>query len=529
MPGALPIPPRMDALSTLSFSTPLTVSLLLAALVASAIAPISTIARLRRAREEMRISKEFFQSTFDSAAVGMAVADHSGRYIKVNRAMCNFVGYSEAELLQMSYHQITHPDDLAENVSARNRLLSGELPTFQQEKRYVRKDGRVVWALMVVSQVLDQHGKVAYSVGQMLDIDTQKQIEQDLRASRASLAHAQRIARIGDWEWDTGSGALKWSEETTHLFGAPPAKAPHTHEALIARLHPDDQPGVHQTFKDALQRSQPFSMDSRMLCADGSERFVYLQGEPIPGGLTNPGMRGTLQDITERKRTELALIESRRQLRELSSHQKTLIEEERKRIAREVHDELGQRLTALKMEISLLRLGFGNNPELFHIAEEMRTLADSTIDVVRQIASNLRPAALDLGLVAAIEWLAEDLQLRSEIRCELEIGSEEILMDELPATVAFRVVQESLTNVARHSGASAVRIALSEAGGQLHLCIHDNGKGFDPAAAAPREGFGLLGMRERVLALNGSLRVDSAPGHGTTVSIDIPLPATEQP
>ena len=188
----------MDALSTLSFSTPLTVSLLLAALVASAIAPISTIARLRRAREEMRISKEFFQSTFDSAAVGMAVADHSGRYIKVNRAMCNFVGYSEAELLQMSYHQITHPDDLAENVSARNRLLSGELPTFQQEKRYVRKDGRVVWALMVVSQVLDQHGKVAYSVGQMLDIDTQKQIEQDLRASRASLAHAQRIARIGD-------------------------------------------------------------------------------------------------------------------------------------------------------------------------------------------------------------------------------------------------------------------------------------------------------------------------------------------
>ena len=246
----------MDALSTLSFSTPLTVSLLLAALVASAIAPISTIARLRRAREEMRISKEFFQSTFDSAAVGMAVADHSGRYIKVNRAMCNFVGYSEAELLQMSYHQITHPDDLAENVSARSRLVSGELPTFQQEKRYVRKDGRVVWALMVFSQVLDQHGKVAYSVGQMLDIDTQKQIEQDLRASRASLAHAQHIARIGDWEWDTGSGMLRWSEEITHLFGAPPAKAPQTHEALLAWLHPDERSAVRQAFNTALSERE---------------------------------------------------------------------------------------------------------------------------------------------------------------------------------------------------------------------------------------------------------------------------------
>lgn len=516
----------MDALSTLSLTTPLTLVLLLTAFMGGALA---TIARQRHAREEMRISKEFFQSTFDSAAVGMAVADHSGRYIKVNRAMCNFVGYSEAELLQMSYHQITHPEDLAENVSARTRLLNGELPTFQQEKRYVRKDGRVVWALMVVSQVLDHHGKVAYSVGQMLDIDTQKQIEQELRASRSSLAHAQRIARIGDWEWDTGSGALKWSEETAHLFGAPPAKPPHSLATLIARLHPDDRTSIGQTFDAAALHSQAFSVDCRMLCPDGGERFVYLQGEPIPGGLIGPGMRGTLQDITERKRTELALIESRRQLRELSSHQKTLIEEERKRIAREVHDELGQRLTALKMEISLLRLSFGNNPELLHIAEEMRTLADGTIDVVRQIASNLRPAALDLGLVAAIEWLAEDLQLRSEIRCELEIGSEEIHMDELPATVAFRVVQESLTNVARHSGASAVRIALREAGGQLHLRIQDNGKGFDPAAGTPREGFGLLGMRERVLALNGGLQIDSTPGHGTTVSIDIPLPAAEQP
>ncbi len=383
----------MDALSTLQSPLVLTIAVLGLGLLGAALA---AIAKLRRTQEEMRISKEFFQSTFESAAVGMAVADQGGHYIKVNRAMCNFVGYSEAELLGMSYHDVTHPDDLKENVQARARLLSGELPTFHQEKRYVRKDGQIVWALMVVSQVLDRNGRVAYSVGQMLNIEPQKKVERDL-------------------------------------------------------------------------------------------------------------------------------LESRRQLRELSSHQTTLLEEERKHIAREIHDELGQRLTALKMEISLLRLCFGNNPELFRIAEEMRSLADSTIDVVRQVASNLRPAALDLGLVPAIEWLAEDLQLRSEISCQLEIGNEEFIMDETQATVAFRVVQESLTNIARHSGASEVHIALWDGDAQLHLRIHDNGCGFNPVTASKQESFGLLGMRERVLAMGGTLQLDSTPGQGTTVSIQMPL------
>lgn len=385
----------MDLLANINLSIAVAMTLLSMTTVGGACA---AVARFRRAKEEMRLSKEFFQSTFDSAAVGMAVADCDGRYIKVNQAMCEFVGYSEAELLDMSYHDITHQDDLADNVSARARMLDGKLPKFQMEKRYVRKDGRVVWALMVVSEILDKNGRMIASVGQMLDIDTQKQAEK-------------------------------------------------------------------------------------------------------------------------------ALLESRRQLRELSHHQKTLLEQERKHIAREIHDELGQRLTALKMDISLLRMSFGHNPELFRMAERMRELAEGTIDVVRQIASNLRPAALDLGLVPAIEWLLDDLQKRSEIRCRLYVCDDELAMDEARATVVFRLVQESLTNIARHARAGQVEVSLARENDRLRLRIADDGCGFDPQAADKLRSFGLLGMRERVLALDGSLAFDSSPGRGTMVSIELPLVA----
>ncbi|MBS0352869.1 MAG: PAS domain S-box protein [Proteobacteria bacterium] len=385
----------MDVLANINLSIAVAMTVLSLSTVGGACA---VIAKVRRAKEEMRLSKEFFQSTFDAAAVGMAVADFDGRYMKVNQAMCEFVGYSEAELLGMSYHDITHPDDLADNVSARALMLDGKLPKFQMEKRYVRKDGRVVWALMVVSEIVDKNGRMIASVGQMLDIDSQKQAEQ-------------------------------------------------------------------------------------------------------------------------------ALLESRRQLRELSHHQKTLLEQERKHIAREIHDELGQRLTALKMDISLLRIGFGHNPELFRMAERMRELAEGTIDVVRQIASNLRPAALDLGLVPAIEWLLDDLQRRSEICCRLYVGDDELTMDEARATVVFRLVQESLTNIARHARARHVEVSLKRENERLRLNVSDDGCGFDPQAADKLRSFGLLGMRERVLALEGTLVLDSSPGRGTTVSIELPLVA----
>lgn len=514
----------MSAISNMESS--LLISLVIVLALTNIGGAILVIGKFRRAKDEMRISAEFFQSTFDAAAVGMAVADINGRYVKVNQAMCEFVGYSESELLGMSYHDITFPDDLEANVQGRQRLLAGEMPTFRLEKRYVRKDGQVVWAVMVVSQILDKSGSVIYTVGQMLDIDTLKRVEQSLRISQAGLANAQRISRIGDWEWNIRDDSVAWSDEICHLFGIDRSLNPKTYQEVLAWVYPDERPLVEDAIYVALHDFKMFTIDFRIgHPTDGSQRFVCLRGEVIVDGAGKPErIRGTLQDITERKQTELALVESRQLLRELSRHQKTLIEEERKHIAREIHDELGQRLTALKMDISLLRLRFGNDPLLLEKLEEMRALTEGTISVVRHVASDLRPSALDLGLVPAIEWLAQDLESHSDICCRLDLGNEEISMKDTQATVVFRVVQESLTNVARHAKASEVVITLRNGNGQLQLKIQDDGCGFDPAALIQPRGFGLFGMRERTLGLGGKLQIDSAPTRGTTVSIELPFP-----
>jgi len=482
------------------------------------------VKQYRTAREEMRVAKEFFQSMFDSAAVGMAVADIDGRYIKVNRAMCDFVGYSEQELLEMSYHDITFHEDLDANIRARLRLLQGELPTFQQEKRYVRKNGDVVWAVMVVSQVVGKNGKVIYSIGQMIDIDAQKRTEASLRASQERLANAQRVAGIGDWAWNVADDTVEWSEMLGRILGAAPAEFPKNYRQFLEWAPAKRRGFVEEAVEKALETLEPFGFDGSVVASDGSKRFVSMRGEVIPDGFGKPRyLRGTLQDITERKQAEFALVDSRRMLRELAAHQKNLLEEDRKRIAREVHDELGQRLTALKMDISLLRLRFGHDPALHQKLAEMRTLADTTLDVVRHIASDLRPAALDLGLVSAIQWLAEDLELRSDICARLDLATEDVAMNDAQATVVFRIVQESLTNVVRHANAGEVIISLREDQGQLLLQVIDDGCGFNPQDARRAQSYGILGMRERVRGLGGRLQIDSRPNAGTTVSIALPL------
>lgn len=229
-----------------------------------------------------------------------------------------------------------------------------------------------------------------------------------------------------------------------------------------------------------------------------------------------------VRDISERKQAEAVLIQFREQLRSLSAHQEGLLEQERKHIAREVHDELGQLLTALKMDISLLRLHLAQDPVLVERLESMRTLAEKTIRVVRHVASNLRPSALDLGLLPAIEWLSRDFNQRWEIPCSLELSGDEIALDDATATTVFRVVQESLTNVARHAQASEVTISL-QYGSRLLLQVKDNGCGFDPMDARTLPGYGLLGMRERILSLGGTLKIDSESGIGTKLVIELPL------
>lgn len=346
----------------------------------------------------------------------------------------------------------------------------------------------------------------------------------------ALFQETQRIAHLGSWEWDISSGTVFWSDESFRIFGFAPGSVEPSYKLFLDLVHPDDRDMVKIHDQRSQETHIPYRVEFRILRPDEETRHVLAQAEFVrdrQGRVER--MIGTNLDITERKQDELALLYSRQQLRAMAAYQEGLLEAERKHIAREVHDELGQLLTALKMDISLLRLRFGSDPALQRKVEEMRALVDRTIDVVRHVASNLRPAALDHGILPAIEWLAEDFSHRWEMPCEVAVQGRDIVLDDAQATAVFRVVQESLTNVARHAQASEVLITLGGDDSGLELRVRDNGSGFDPAVVRQVQGFGLLGMRERVLALGGSLRIDSALGRGTSVVIDLPCERGGQP
>ncbi|MBM2770020.1 PAS domain S-box protein [Burkholderia anthina] len=242
-----------------------------------------------------------------------------------------------------------------------------------------------------------------------------------------------------------------------------------------------------------------------------------------------------LRDVTERVRAENALKQSREELRELSANLQNVREEEKTRIARELHDDLGQQLTALKMDLSAVELGLAGgvvpNTGVREQLGGMHRLIDSTVASVRRIAADLRPVMLDdLGLVPAIEWLANDFTRRYRITVERDLAPVDAALTSAGATTLFRIVQEALTNVARHADATNVKLALKIEDGYCMLRIADNGHGV-PAPrrdAHDRPSFGLIGIRERAHMLDGTVTIDNRPGAGFTITVALPLHAIQQ-
>lgn len=228
-------------------------------------------------------------------------------------------------------------------------------------------------------------------------------------------------------------------------------------------------------------------------------------------------------DITDRKAAEEALGQSHQQLQQMAATLHSLREEQMSELARELHDELGQRLTGLKMDLSWLEGRVEEGPQRDKIAS-MKALVDGTVKSVRRIATGLRPLILDdLGVVAAVEWLVEDFSRYHDIQAVLDLGVEDLSLDDRRASAIFRIVQESLTNVARHAGAKRVDVAMHREGDRLLLRIEDDGKGLPADTAGKAKGFGLVGMRERVSMCGGRLTIANRPGGGTAIEVSIPI------
>ena len=273
-------------------------------------------------------------------------------------------------------------------------------------------------------------------------------------------------------------------------------------------------------------RGETVDTDEMFLRLPTVPKGVWLSSNARPlkneEGILSGGV-AVIRDITESKHAEQELRNSREQLRNLSAYLQSVREEERARIAREIHDELGQTLTALKMDVSWLRSKLSPHQEtLLHKAKAMLKLIDMTIQSVQRIASELRPGMLDeLGLSAAIEWQIQKFHERSNIVCELVQQPENIVLDRERSTAIFRILQEALTNVARHALATKVKIKLIRNEKILLLKVRDNGRGINTAHVTDSQSIGLIGMRERVFPWRGRVRIKGIPGKGTIVLVRI--------
>ncbi|MDN7183989.1 response regulator [Caballeronia sp. SEWSISQ10-4 2] len=406
-------------------------------------------------------------------------------------------------------------DELVHHLRDDGNLRNAEL-------RFRRPDGTSFWA--VANARVATYGDVPAIYVGLYDVTARRKADEKLRASEASLANAQRLARLGDWAWDRDGGITHWSSELYRILGLEPSVAKPCYSAYLAVVHPDDHAVVRRAMRVLLSRGQSFGIDHRIVGPDGSTRIVRLQAELVDARDGQSwGIVGTVQDITERKRTEEELLASREQLRELSAYLEAIREEERRRIALEIHDELGQLLTALKMDVALLKMRVVPDAEATRKIDDIRELVEKTIWMVRNVASHLRPAALNFGIVSALEWLAEDFSRRNGMPCQLVVRGGEPSLADAHATAVFRIVQESLTNVSRHAGASRVAVTLVSSDVALDLRVSDDGQGFDMELAQDGYSYGLLGMSERARLIGGTLQIDSAPGAGTMVSINLPL------
>ena len=360
------------------------------------------------------------------------------------------------------------------------------------------------------------------------DVTERVQAEERIARSEARMRGILDSAMDAIVTVDERQHIVLFNEAAERVFGCP------RHEALGAPLAwfiPERYRAVHG--EHVRRFGETGATRQRM----GGQRIVMglrRNGEefPIEASISQIHEQGhkfftvILRDVTERNRAERALERSREEVRTLAVAAGTAREQEMSRIARELHDELGQALTSLKMDLSWLREHVGDTTAAAKTKlAAMQVLLDGTVAATRRISSNLRPLMLDdLGLPAATEWQVQSFTQRTGIPVELAMGQNLDLEDPY-ATAVFRVLQESLTNIAKHARASSVEVALDREGDVVTLLVRDDGDGFATTEAPGRNSFGLLGMRERVGLLKGEVQVESTPGRGTTVEMRLPVTA----
>jgi PAS domain S-box-containing protein len=352
------------------------------------------------------------------------------------------------------------------------------------------------------------------------DIAARKETEQRLRHTQLILMNAQKIAHLGSWVFNPKTHDLQCSDEFFRICGLKPQSIEPSLEFALGIVHPEDADAAHKAVAATLTEGKEYRIEKRIIRPDGSTRYIASRGELIDEHL----FVGSYLDVTEQKQTEIALRESREKLRELAAHLERIREEERKRIAREIHDELGALLTGIKAHLSVAIDTAGNQAS--PLLTEAAQLADVATNAVRRVVTDLRPSVLDqLGVWDALEWYAGGIEQRTRLTCECAIDAHVATIELGPerSAMVFRVVQEALTNVVRHADATRVTVRALREEHSVVVEVEDDGIGFATERLAGSKSWGIVGMHERARYFGGELTISGSAGSGTTVALRLPL------
>ena len=357
------------------------------------------------------------------------------------------------------------------------------------------------------------------------DAQELRQRQQKLFESRERLRLAHDVAGMGTFDVELPSGKHTWSSRTFEIFGLSPHSAQPEPEDLLQTVHPDDRADVAEKF-GILATGKRLHAEYRIVRPDGEVRWVEISGR---GVLTNTGLPirylGVAYDITERREAEEKLHRSEEQLRALTGRLQTAIETERLRISQELHDQMGQALTCLKMDLDWIVRKHGTGGEQWvSLVHDAMGVVDSNIALVRKLSTELRPQLLDsLGLRAAIEWDLNQFQRRSGVRCVVRVSKISLNLADEKKIAMYRIFQEAMTNIARHAYAKNICVDLERVRNEVVMTIKDDGLGFSTERVEQMQSLGLLGMRERALVMAAQFHLESVQGQGTSIILRVPL------
>ncbi|HEY8733453.1 MAG TPA: PAS domain S-box protein, partial [Puia sp.] len=410
--------------------------------------------------------------------------------------------------------------------SWRSALATGK--PLETEARVRRVNGDYHWFLIYASPLHDESGKIVQWYGTKTDITERKKAEEELRLTYQYLTYHVENTPLAVIEFDSDLFIRRWSKRAEEIFGWKISEAvgKNVYDPDFAIIYKEDMPEVksvnEQLMKGTVNRNLSLNRNytksgSVIYCEWYNSVLRDEQGNVIT-------ILSLVHDVSERKKTEDTLNHTYEEIRRLNRHLQEIREEERKHIAREIHDELGQQLTAIKMDVVWIDK---NTPEeTTAIKSKLKNiigLLDGSNQSVRRILSELRPGILDEhGLLEAIEWLRRQFTESTGIPVKFTTTVKNIKVSEQIAICIFRIYQEAFTNITRYSHAKNVSSSIGIIEGNIILNIEDDGIGFDTGSLQNKKSFGILGMKERVLALGGKFALVSSPDYGSKITVDLP-------